>query len=157
MEEITIEDFMKIDLRVAKILSAEPVEGADKLLQLNLDIGEFGTKTVYAGIKNAYKVEELEGKMVVCVNNLKSRKMRLGTSEGMILAAGGDEGVFPPSRRPQTALGRRRPRPRAGDARLRRRQRPLAADAGARSGAAQRARRAARRAHARGLVGRARL
>ncbi len=94
MEEITIEEFMKIDLRVAKVISAEPVEGADKLLQLNLDIGEFGTKTVFAGIKNAYKIDELEGKMVVCVNNLKSRKMRFGTSEGMILAAGGDEGVF---------------------------------------------------------------
>ena len=94
MEEITIEDFMKIDLRVAKILSAEPVEGADKLLQLNLDIGEFGTKTVFAGIKNAYKVEELKGKMVVCVNNLKSRKMRFGTSEGMILAAGADEAIY---------------------------------------------------------------
>ena len=94
MEEITIEDFMKIDLRVAKIVSAEPVEGADKLLQLNLDLGEFGTKTVFAGIKNAYGIEQLEGKMVVCVNNLKPRKMRFGNSEGMILAAGGDEGVF---------------------------------------------------------------
>ena len=60
MEEITIEDFMKIDLRVAKIVSAEPVEGADKLLQLNLDLGEFGTKTVFAGIKNAYEIEQLE-------------------------------------------------------------------------------------------------
>lgn len=94
MEEITIEDFMKIDLRVAKIISAEPVEGADKLLQLNLDLGEFGTKTVFAGIKNTYEIEQLKGKMVVCVNNLKSLKMRFGTSEGMILAAGGDEGVF---------------------------------------------------------------
>ena len=94
MEEITIEDSMKIDLRVAKIISAEPVEGADKLLQLNLDLGEFGTKTVFAGIKNTYEIEQLKGKMVVCVNNLKSLKMRFGTSEGMILAAGGDEGVF---------------------------------------------------------------
>ena len=94
MEEITIEDFMKIDLRVAKIISAEQVEGADKLLQLNLDLGEFGTKTVFAGIKNTYEIEQLKGKMVVCVNNLKSLKMRFGTSEGMILAAGGDEGVF---------------------------------------------------------------
>ena len=94
MEEITIEDFMKIDLRIAKIISAEPVEGADKLLQLNLDLGEFGTKTVFAGIKNTYEIEQLKGKMVVCVNNLKSLKMRFGTSEGMILAAGGDEGVF---------------------------------------------------------------
>ena len=94
MEEITIEDFMKIDLRVAKIISAEPVEGADKLLQLNLDLGEFGTKIVFAGIKNTYEIEQLKGKMVVCVNNLKSLKMRFGTSEGMILAAGGDEGVF---------------------------------------------------------------
>ena len=94
MDEITIEDFMKIDLRVAKIISAEPVEGADKLLQLNLDLGEFGTKTVFAGIKNTYEIEQLKGKMVVCVNNLKSLKMRFGTSEGMILAAGGDEGVY---------------------------------------------------------------
>jgi len=94
MEEITIEDFMKIDLRVAKITSAESVEGADKLLQLNLDLGELGTKTVFAGIKNIYDTNQLKGKMVVCVNNLKPRQMRFGTSEGMILAAGDDEVVF---------------------------------------------------------------
>ena len=94
MEEITIEEFIKIDLRVARITSAESVEGADKLLQLNLDLGELGTKTVFAGIKNTYDTNQLNGKMVVCVNNLKSRKMRFGTSEGMILAAGDDEAVF---------------------------------------------------------------
>lgn len=95
MEEITIEDFMKIDLRVANISSAESVEGADKLVKLNLDIGEEGTKSVFAGIKSAYSLEQLEGKMVVCVNNLKSREMRFGTSEAMILAASGDEsGIF---------------------------------------------------------------
>ncbi len=95
MEEITIEDFIKIDLRVAKIIEVNEVEDADKLIQLKLDIADIGTKTVFAGIKSAYKPDELLNKHVVCVNNLKPRKMRFGTSEGMILAAGDDDlGIF---------------------------------------------------------------
>ena len=95
MYEITIEDFMKLDLRVDKVISAEPVEEADKLLKLELDVGSFGNKTVFAGMKKAYEAESLINKMVICVNNLKHRKMRFGTSEGMILAAGDDDlGIF---------------------------------------------------------------
>ncbi|MBN1795894.1 MAG: methionine--tRNA ligase [Sedimentisphaerales bacterium] len=92
--ECTIEDFMKVDLRIAKVLDAKPVEGADKLLELKLDIG-CCTKTVFAGIAKAYKPEDLVGKIVVCVANLKPRKMKFGLSEGMILAAGqGDADIF---------------------------------------------------------------
>ena len=95
MSEITIEDFMKLDLRVAKVNTAEAVEEADKLLKLELDLGELGNKTVFAGMKQDYQPEDLINKMVICVNNLKHRKMRFGTSEGMILAAGDDEiGIF---------------------------------------------------------------
>ena len=95
MEEITIEDFLKLDLRIAKIIRAESVEEADKLVELELDLGKLGHKTVLAGIKKAYKIEDLEDKLVVCVNNLKSREMKFGTSEGMILATGDEKlGVF---------------------------------------------------------------
>ena len=95
MDEITIEDFMKLDLRIAKITQAEPVEEADKLLRLELDLGSDKLKTVFAGMKKAYEAERLIGKLVVCVNNLKPRKMRFGISEGMILAAGNDsDGIF---------------------------------------------------------------
>ena len=95
MDNIEIEDFAKIDLRVAKVINVETVEEADKLIKLELDIGEFGKKTVFAGIKKAYENDELIDKLVICVNNLKERKMRFGTSEGMILAAGDDEsGIF---------------------------------------------------------------
>jgi methionyl-tRNA synthetase len=85
--ECTIEDFEKIDLRVAKVIKAEPVEGADKLLRLELDVGG-QQKTVLAAIAQAYKAEELVEKTVVYFANLKPRKMRFGLSEGMILAAG---------------------------------------------------------------------
>ncbi|MGK2926199.1 MAG: methionine--tRNA ligase [Lysobacterales bacterium] len=85
--EITIDDFMKIDLRVARIVAAEAVEGADKLLQLTLDLGG-ETRTVFAGIRSAYDPASLAGRMTVMVANLKPRKMRFGTSEGMVLAAG---------------------------------------------------------------------
>ena len=95
MDEINIEDFMKLDLRIAKIVHAEPVEDADKLLKLQLDVGNYGNKTVFAGMKKSYDAEILVNKLVVCVNNLKHRKMRFGTSEGMILAAGDDDiGIF---------------------------------------------------------------
>ncbi len=92
--ECTIEDFAKIDLRIAKVIKAEAVEGADKLLRLELDVGG-PEKTVFAGIATAYKPEELTGKIVVCLANLKPRKMRFGLSEGMILAAGtGGKDIF---------------------------------------------------------------
>ncbi|MCF6188857.1 MAG: methionine--tRNA ligase [Cocleimonas sp.] len=84
---IEYDDFAKIDLRVVKILKAEHVKGADKLLQLTLDLGD-EQRNVFAGIKSAYKPEELEGKMTVMVANLAPRKMRFGLSEGMVLAAG---------------------------------------------------------------------
>ena len=85
--EIDFEDFAKIDLRIARIVKAEHVEGADKLLQLTLDLGG-ETRNVFAGIKSAYNPEQLEGKLTVMVANLKPRKMRFGVSEGMVLAAG---------------------------------------------------------------------
>ncbi len=86
-KEISFDDFAKVDLRVAKIIKAEHVEGADKLLQLTLDLGG-ETRNVFAGIKSAYKPEDLEGKHTVMVANLAPRKMRFGMSEGMVLAAG---------------------------------------------------------------------
>jgi methionyl-tRNA synthetase len=86
-DEISFDDFAKIDLRIAKIVKAEHVEGADKLLQLTLDLGG-DTRNVFAGIKSAYKPEDLEGKLTVMVANLAPRKMRFGLSEGMVLAAG---------------------------------------------------------------------
>ena len=86
-DEIEYGDFDKVDFRVARIVEAKHVEGADKLLQLTLDIGG-ETRNVFAGIKSAYKPEELEGRLTVMVANLKPRKMRFGMSEGMVLAAG---------------------------------------------------------------------
>ncbi|ALE53083.1 methionine--tRNA ligase [Candidatus Thioglobus autotrophicus] len=85
---ISIDDFTKIDLRIAKIVKAEHVEGADKLLQLTLDIGEENTRNVFAGIKAHYKPEDLEGRLTVMVANLAPRQMKFGLSEGMVLAAG---------------------------------------------------------------------
>jgi len=85
--EIEYDDFAKIDLRIARIVKAEQVDGADKLLKLTLDIG-IETRSVFAGIKSAYSPEELEGKLTVMVANLKPRKMKFGVSEGMVLAAG---------------------------------------------------------------------
>lgn len=85
--EIGIEDFAKVDLRIAKIVKAEHVDGAEKLLQLTLDIGG-ETRNVFAGIKSAYQPEDLEGKLTVMVANLAPRKMRFGVSQGMVLAAG---------------------------------------------------------------------
>jgi len=85
--EIGIDEFAKIDLRVARIEKAEHVEGADKLLKLTLDLGG-ETRTVFAGIKSAYQPEQLTGRLTVMVANLAPRKMRFGVSEGMVLAAG---------------------------------------------------------------------
>ncbi len=93
-EWIEFDDFAKVDLRVVRIKAAEPVEGADKLLQLTLDLGDEERK-VFAGIKSAYNPESLVGKLTVMVANLTPRKMRFGVSEGMVLAAGpGGEDIF---------------------------------------------------------------
>ena len=84
---ITIDDFAKVDLRIARIVEAAPVEGADKLLRLVVDLGA-ERRTVFAGIRQAYAPETLVGRLTVVVANLAPRKMRFGTSEGMVLAAG---------------------------------------------------------------------
>ena len=91
---ISIDDFMKVDLRIAEISTAEPVEGADKLLALTLDLGD-SSRQVFAGIKAAYEADALVGRKVIVVANLAPRKMRFGVSEGMVLAAGpGGEDIF---------------------------------------------------------------
>lgn len=93
-DEIAFEDFVGVDLRVARITSAEQVEGADKLLRLQLDLGG-ETRQVFAGIKSAYDPADLEGRLTVMVANLPARKMRFGVSEGMVLAASGEgDGPF---------------------------------------------------------------
>jgi len=86
-DEINFDDFAKLDLRIARIVAASHVDGANKLLQLTLDLGG-DTRNVFAGIKSAYQPEDLEGKLTVMVANLAPRKMRFGLSEGMVLAAG---------------------------------------------------------------------
>ena len=94
-ETISIDDFNKVDLRVARIVTAEHVEGAEKLLKLTLDIGEPQPRTVFAGIKSVYDPEKLKGRMTVMVANLAPRKMKFGLSEGMVLAASGETpGLF---------------------------------------------------------------
>jgi methionyl-tRNA synthetase len=94
--EIGIDDFAKVDLRLAKIVNAELVEGSDKLLRLTLDVGEGKTRNVFSGIKSAYRPEDLIGKMTVMVANLAPRKMKFGLSEGMVLAAShADEKAHP--------------------------------------------------------------
>jgi methionyl-tRNA synthetase len=85
--EISIDDFSKVDLRVAKIVNAEHVEGSTKLLRLTLDVGEGRTRNVFSGIKSAYQPEQLIGKLTVLVANLAPRKMKFGVSEGMVLCA----------------------------------------------------------------------
>jgi methionyl-tRNA synthetase len=89
---ISIDDFSKVDLRVARIAEAGAVEGADKLLRLQLDLGSLGTRQVFAGIKKAYDPDALVGKLTVCVANLAPRKMKFGLSEGMVLAASDESG-----------------------------------------------------------------
>ncbi|WP_186087030.1 methionine--tRNA ligase [Burkholderia gladioli] len=93
---ISIDDFTRIDLRIAKIVACQAVEGSDKLLQLTLDVGEETTRNVFSGIKSAYKPEDLVGKLTVMVANLAPRKMKFGMSEGMVLAASSkDENAEP--------------------------------------------------------------
>ncbi|MBU3845477.1 MAG: methionine--tRNA ligase subunit beta, partial [Candidatus Acinetobacter avistercoris] len=91
---IGIEDFMKVDLRVAEVLEAAHVEGSDKLLQLTLNVGEAEPRNVFSGIREFYEPQDLKGKLVVMVANLAPRKMRFGISNGMVLAAGNGEGVW---------------------------------------------------------------
>jgi len=92
---ISIDDILRVDLRAAKVLNAELVAGADKLLKLTLDLGELGTRSVFAGIRAAYEPESLVGRLIVVVANLEPRKMRFGVSEGMMLAAGpGGKEIF---------------------------------------------------------------
>ena len=91
---INIDQFSAVDLRVAKIIDAKDVEGADKLLQLNLNVGDLGTRNVFAGIKSAYKPDELIDRLVVLVNNLEPRKMKFGLSEGMVLASSNEDGIY---------------------------------------------------------------
>ena len=85
--ECTIDDFSKIDLRIAKIVDCKEVDGSTKLLQLTLDLGEGRTRNVFSGIKSAYKPADLIGRHTVVIANLAPRKMRFGVSEGMVLAA----------------------------------------------------------------------
>jgi len=92
---ISIDDFLRIDLRVAKVLAAEFIAGADKLLKLRVDVGELGEREIFAGIRAAYDPSTLVGRLIVVVANLEPRKMRFGTSEGMMLAAGpGGKDIF---------------------------------------------------------------
>jgi len=94
-DTISVDDFARIDLRIAKIVHAEHVEGADKLLKLTLDVGEGRHRTVFAGIKSAFRPEDLIGRLTPMVANLAPRKMKFGVSEGMVLAASGDgPGIF---------------------------------------------------------------
>jgi methionyl-tRNA synthetase len=93
-ETISFDDFAKLDLRIARIAEAKHVEGADKLLQLTLDIG-FEQRNVFAGIKSAYAPEALNGRLTVMIANLAPRKMKFGMSEGMVIAAGpGGKEIF---------------------------------------------------------------
>ena len=93
-KNINIDQFSLVDLRVARIIKASNVDGADKLLQLQLDVGDLGKRNVFAGIKNSYTSENLENKLVILVNNLEPRKMKFGVSEGMVLASSNEEGVY---------------------------------------------------------------
>ncbi|MBQ9694778.1 MAG: methionine--tRNA ligase subunit beta, partial [Kiritimatiellae bacterium] len=92
--EMSFNDFIKADLRVAQVVKAEIVEGSDKLLRLTLDIGEEKPRNVFAGIRSSYSPEELQGKQVVMIANLPPRKMRFGISEGMVLASTDADGSF---------------------------------------------------------------
>ena len=85
--EVTIDDFSKMDLRVAKVIKCQKVEGSTKLLQFTLDVGEGKTRNVFSGIQSAYRPEDLEGRLIIMIANLAPRKMRFGVSEGMILSA----------------------------------------------------------------------
>jgi methionyl-tRNA synthetase len=107
-EECTIDDFAKVDLRVARVVAAEEVPDARKLVKLTLSLGGDVRKTVFAGIKEAYRPDQLVDRLVICVANLAPRKMRFGTSEGMVVAAGtGGEDIFLLNVDPGAAAGQR--------------------------------------------------
>ena len=91
-ETISFDEFAKVDLRVARIIAAEDVPQAQKLLKFRLSLGGHNERTVFAGIKGVYKPEDLVGRLVICAANLAPRKMKFGVSEGMIVAAGGGGG-----------------------------------------------------------------
>jgi methionyl-tRNA synthetase len=92
---ISIDDFSKLDLRIGKVLACELVEGSDKLLRFELDAGDLGKRQIFSGIRASYgEPEKLIGRSVVFIANLAPRKMRFGTSEGMILSAGFDGGTL---------------------------------------------------------------
>ena len=91
---IDIKQFSNVDLRVAKILKAEDVKDADKLLKLTLDVGDLGTRNVFAGIKSSYTPSDLDNRLVILVYNLAPRKMKFGISEGMVLASSNDDGIY---------------------------------------------------------------
>jgi methionyl-tRNA synthetase len=92
---ISIDDFLRVDLRVARVLAADLIAGADKLLKLRVDLGELGERDLFAGIRSAYDPQSLVGRLIVVVANLEPRKMRFGVSEGMMLAAGpGGKDIF---------------------------------------------------------------
>ena len=93
VDEVKIEEFQKMDLRIAKIVKAEAVQGADKLVKLTLDIGT-EKRQVFSGIKSAYLPEELEGRLTLMIANIAPRKMRFGTSHGMVLAASSETGIY---------------------------------------------------------------
>ena len=92
-EKITIEDFLKVDLRIGKIVLVEDVEDSRKLLKLNVDIGD-EVRTVFAGIKKSYTPDDLLGKLVVIIVNLKPREMKFGVSDGMVLATQNDDQII---------------------------------------------------------------
>lgn len=93
-ETIHIDDFSKVDLRVAKVLAVNTVDGSDKLLQFTVDVGESEPRNIFSGIRSSYAPEDLQDKLVIVVANLAPRKMRFGISNGMILSAGSEKGVF---------------------------------------------------------------
>ena len=92
-EKITIEDFLKVDLRIGKIIEAEEVEDSRKMLKLIVDIGE-EKRTIYAGVKKSYSPEDLLNKLVIVIINLKPREMKFGTSDGMMLATQNNDEII---------------------------------------------------------------
>jgi methionyl-tRNA synthetase len=92
-DKITIDDFIKVDLRVAKVINAKELEDSRKLLELEVDLGD-ETRTIFAGIKKSYTPEQLIGKLVVVIANLKPRKMKFGVSNGMVLATQHDGDII---------------------------------------------------------------
>ena len=92
-DKIKIDDFLKVDLRVAKVLNAKEIEDSRKLLELEVDLGD-DTRTIFAGIKKSYMPEQLIGKLVVVIANLEPRKMKFGVSNGMVLATHNDGDII---------------------------------------------------------------